>query len=306
MRNHLKLCIVLFISFNAIANTIHAEGTPVTLAKDKKSSWQITTVSDKKEVQFAAQELQKYLAKISDANLPLGAKAKSSYNIIIGLKQNIPAAYKKLLPVTAKGFNGYSIAVSQKPAVVVIAGDDIPGVIYGTYALLEKLGCRWYYPQQDVNDPEVIPHLNTVSLNTGAWSVASPTQYRIYNGDGWFFKMDFELAKIQLDWAMKNRYNMVGWQALASNSNISLEDQYADFKKNGVEAELMKRGMYIHGPAHSFDQLLNSGVYFKDHPEWFGMRDGKRVPQTYVGAQFCWSNADARKELIKNAEAFIV
>jgi hypothetical protein len=51
--------------------------------------------------------------------------------------------------------------------------------------------------------------------------------------------------------------------------------------------------------------LLNTEDYFKDHPGWFGLRDGKRVPQSYIGAQFCWSNAEARRAFVKNAVAFI-
>jgi hypothetical protein len=40
------------------------------------------------------------------------------------------------------------------------------------------------------------------------------------------------------------------------------------------------------------------------HPEWFGMRDGKRAPQNFLGAQFCWSNAEARRQFIDNVEKF--
>ena len=35
------------------------------------------------------------------------------------------------------------------------------------------------------------------------------------------------------------------------------------------------------------------------------MRNGKRVPQAALGAQFCWSNPQARAQFIANAEAFI-
>jgi hypothetical protein len=41
-----------------------------------------------------------------------------------------------------------------------------------------------------------------------------------------------------------------------------------------------------------------------NHPEWFGLRNGKRVPQTFAGAQFCWSNPEARKQFTDNVEAF--
>ena len=64
--------------------------------------------------------------------------------------------------------------------------------------------------------------------------------------------------------------------------------------------------MFLHGPAHSFDLLpAGSDQYMADHPEWFGMRDGKRVPQNFIGAQFCWSNAEARRQFIDNVETFV-
>jgi hypothetical protein len=109
----------------------------------------------------------------------------------------------------------------------------------------------------------------------------------------------------QLDWAMKNRYNMMGWQGETSMSKKSLQWQYQKLRDIGVLEELEKRGMTMHGPAHSFDQFLLSTNYFAAHPEWFGLRDGKRVPQTAGGAQICWSNPVARKTYIDNAEAFI-
>ncbi|MEO6149386.1 MAG: alpha-glucuronidase family glycosyl hydrolase, partial [Mucilaginibacter sp.] len=245
MKNCLKLYAMLVLGFSILLSQSIAADVPVTLIKANKSRWQITTASTTKEAKFAAGELQKYLAKIGGATIPVALKAKTGYNIILGLRSDIPAVYKKLLPAAAKGYNAYAVSISAKPATIVIAGEDGQGLIYGAYDLLEKLGCRWFYPRQDANDPEVVPQLSTVTTNTSAWTVASPTKYRIYNGDGWFFKMDYDLAKEQLDWAMKNRYNAVGWQALASNAKISLLDQYNNFKKYGVESELDKRGMFI-------------------------------------------------------------
>jgi hypothetical protein len=135
--------------------------------------------------------------------------------------------------------------------------------------------------------------------------VASPITTRACNGDAWFFKIDPEAAKRQVDWAMKNRYNVIGWQCMPSNQEKSPREQYDDLRNAGVLAELEKRGMTLHGPAHSFDHFLSSKAYFKIHPEWFGIRGGKRVPQAALGAQFCWSNADARREFVKNATEFI-
>lgn len=280
-----------------------AASVPVTLVKDHKSNWNIVQLSDKIQVRFAAQELQKYLARIGDVKIPVIDKSKSDHNIIIGLRADMPAQYRQLLPTAKKGYDGYSVAIT--PKTIVIAGDNVQGVIYGVYDVLEKMGCRWFYPTQDTNDPEVIPHKADLDINASKWGMASPIQYRIANGDAWFFKMNADTAIKQVDWAMKNRYNAMGWQAQASNSKISLADQYKELTSSGVNAEVQKRGMFIHGPAHAFDQLLNSDTYFKKHPEWFGLRNGKRVPQAFVGAQFCWSNAEARKQFVTNAEALI-
>ena len=63
-------------------------------------------------------------------------------------------------------------------------------MIYGVYELLERLGCRWFYPTQDVRDPEVIPHEPSLAIAAGRWAVASPMKHRIYNGDAWFFDID--------------------------------------------------------------------------------------------------------------------
>ena len=92
-------------------------------------------------------------------------------------------------------------------------GDNGRGVIYGVYDLLERLGCRWFYPTEDAADPEVVPQQDTLSLPAGSWAVASPMKYRICNGSEWFFEMQAAPALKQLEWAMKARYNAMGWQA---------------------------------------------------------------------------------------------
>ena len=251
---------------------------------------------------FAASELQRYLKQMSGCTLPATQRRRGDA-IVIALTNDLSAKERKLLPAPREGYDGYRIAV--EPGRIVIAGDNPRGTVYGVYDLLEHLGCRWFYPAQNTNDPEVIPKQKTLSLQTNSWAVSSRFQYRICNASGWFYDVQAPAGLLEVDWAMKNRFNMMGWQADSSLSKKSLESQYQKLGEVGALAELEKRGMTIHGPAHSFDQLLLSEAYFKQHPEWFGMRDGKRVPQAFAGAQFCWSNPYARKQFIDNAEAFI-
>jgi hypothetical protein len=250
-------------------------------------------------------ELRGYLARIAGAELPLANDDGVKPQIVVALRSELSSADQSLLPAKKDGADGYAIAVVESPPRIIIAGDNPRGALYGVYDLLERFGCRWYYPQQDRKDTEVVPRLAKVELPAGNWAVASPIATRVCNGDAWFFKIDPDAAKAQIDWAMKNRYNVIGWQCKPSNQPQSPLEQYNELRDAGVLAELEKRGMTLHGPAHSFDHFLNSKTYFKTHPEWFGIRGGKRVPQAALGAQFCWSNADARQEFVKNATDFI-
>lgn len=286
----------------------HAED--VSLVKNGRTSWVVSVASTNSPgTKWAAAELQRYVKQISGDAPAFSQKSGGSPAIVIGLRKDLSETDRALLPPAAKGSDGYAIAIraeaGKSPARIIIAGDNGPGVIYGAYDFLERLGCRWFYPTEDSNDPEVVPKQKNLTLSAASWAVASPMKYRICNGSGWFFEMEAKEAVAQLDWAMKNRYNLMGWQAEASPSKHSLAWQYQRLRDIGVLAELEKRELAIHGPAHCFDQLLLSEDYFDKHPEWFGFRQGKRLKQAAFGSQFCWSNRDARKQFIANAEAFI-
>ncbi|MGZ4961013.1 MAG: DUF4838 domain-containing protein [Limisphaerales bacterium] len=298
----LRAAVSLLILGSALASENRASAE-VVLAQAKHSAWVIEPISTNVAgITFAAEELQKYLRQMGGAKLPIVSKAGQRKAIVIGLRTDL-VTKEHVLPPRKAGYDGYAISIRDDS--IVIAGDNGPGCIYGVYNLLEHLGCRWFYPTIDLKDPEVVPKLSTISLKTNAWAIASPIRYRICNGDAWFFEMDYSAALKEMDWAMKNRYNAMGWQAAVNTSKRSLLQQYDDLRHAGITSGIEKRGMFIHGPAHSFDHFLKSDIYFAKHPEWFGMRNGKRVPQAALGAQFCWSNPEARAQFTANAEAFV-
>ena len=284
-------------------------GTPpneAELVSAGKTDWRIASPSIKSPgVEWAAHELQIYLHQMTGCELPIARRPGSRPAIVLGLRDHLSRADRALLPPSAPGYDGYAIAIrpaaGKTPARVVIAGDNGRGVIYGAYELLERLGCRWFYPTEDAADPEIVPQQATLALPAGSWAVASPMQYRICNGSEWFFEMQAAPALKQLDWAMKNRYNTMGWQA---DTHTPLELQYQKLADTGLLGELRKRDMMLHGPAHCFNLLLRAEDHMTNHPDWFGLRNGKRLPQTFAGAQFCWSNPDARKQFTDNVEAF--
>lgn len=273
----------------------------VTIAENGFTTWRIISQSDYHKVcRFAVDELRRYLKQINGCQFPPGYVGESPYAIVVGLRSDLPTDEATMLPASVEGYDGYSLLISENR--VIIGGDNERGVLYGVYDLLERLGCRWFYPQQDSEDTEVVPRLDLLDLKCASMSVASPIEYRICNASAFFFDIHPDQMKAQLDNAMKARYNGMGWQC---DHRTFVGDQYKQMVDLGVIEEMKKRGMLLHGPAHSFQHFLRNDDYFESHPEWFGMRDGKRLKQEFGGAQFCWSNIGARKQFVDNVEKFV-
>lgn len=286
-------------------STARSQDTPavVQVVENHQTSWRIVSPSrDDAGVTFAIEELQKYVERISGANLPVDDRPQGGPRIVVGRRGELAEADRTALPPPAQGYDGYAISVcgGAQPTILV-AGDNARGTIYGVYDLLERWGCRWFYPVQDPADPEVVPRAASLRLPVAAWAVASPLKYRIYNGDAWYFDIQPDTAIKQVDHAAKIRCNMIGWQCAHDKP---LAQQYDALRQHGVLEEIEKRALTLHGPAHSFNLFLPNEL-FAEHPEWFGMRDGRRVTQDFFGAQFCWSNAEARKAFSDNVASFV-
>jgi len=271
--------------------------TTAKLASAGKTDWHIQLSPHAGPVeQFAAEELCRYFHKITGAELSMTQGGKKI--ILLGLRKDLPA---EALPTPKKGADGYTLSVS--PDKIIIAGDNPRGVLYGVYDLLERMGCRWYVPKLDPKDPEVVPNSPNLSVPVGNWSEASPFEDRIYWLSGLAFEVRQKQALAQIDWAAKNRFNILSWQCVPEK----IDSDLAEMQSKGIFAAMEKRGLVLHGPGHSFPYFLSTEKYFKDHPEWFGMRDGKRQPHggVWPATNFCMSNQAAVDQFMANVEEFV-
>jgi len=298
-------------------------GEPVALVADGATPWRVANVSPGvRPAAFAARELARYVERMSGATLALDGPADSEHAsnpggdaprgpvIVLGLRKDLARADAAVLPQPAHGHDGYAIRVS--PASddgktlprIVVAGESPRGVVYAVYDLLERLGCRFFHPALDADDPEVVPRARTLALAPGAWAVASPMKYRTLAWFHWRNEQDPadvavtpEQLRAEIDWAMKARYSAL--ESLAAE----LPPDTALYRALDAAKE---RGLMVQAPGHNFGLfLVNDPHLFEKHPEWFGMRGGRRSRHAPLGAQFCWSNADARKHFVDNVEAFV-
>jgi len=301
-------CCVLFAGAARAADLpAHTAAPSVALVTEGATPFRIVVRSAKTPaVAFAAGELAKYVAEISGATLSTDSAARPGPRIVIGLRKDLSAADRALLPKPAKGADGYAVAIVAKTGGfprIVLGGDNPRGVVYGVYDLLERLGCRFVHPALDPNDPEIVPRTRDLTLAAGKWSVASPFKYRALAWFEWRSVPPAELATTpeqltaQIDWAMKSRYNVF------ESAAIELSPQHPLARALRVAKQ---RGMLLQAPGHNFDRFLpNDPKTLAEHPDWFGLRKGKRVGHALYGAQFCWTNQQAQKQFTDAVVAFV-
>ena len=158
MRSLLLLLPVIFVLTAASAITLVDRGHP-------KATIVVATQTDPK-VKTAAEELQRYLEKISgakppimtDADYPDGALVlvgRSTLTDAMGVK--IPAG------VTADRLEEGFVIVCRGDRLVLAGNDEAQyhGTEYAVYDFLERLGVRWYMP---TDFGEIVPKLQTITF----------------------------------------------------------------------------------------------------------------------------------------------
>jgi hypothetical protein len=239
----------------------------VVLAKDGKSLYRI--VVPQKAIpseRYAAEELQRYLERISGAKLPIvtDSEPMGSHEILLGdnahlRKLGIQVDFAKL------GTDGFVLRTFQNH--LIIAGGRPRGTLYGVYALLEeKLGVRWFTPEV-----EFVPKMERVEL-----PVLNETQVPALE------------------------YREVFWTEMMRDPDFA-----ARHRLNGHHYRLTEkhggRAVVFYPFVHSFDLLIPREIC-EQRPEFWPMIGGKRV-SGYV--QRCLSNPDLVKLAIERVKQWI-
>jgi hypothetical protein len=196
--------------------------------------------------------------------------------------------------------------------VTLVAGGSRVGTLYGVYDLLHRMGCRWFGPEsfhEEIPRAEWRPAFDV--SQKPAFAIRGFHVYQNRGGpDIWL-------------WMARNRLN---YWCIESDDVPLLQKLGMRLACGGHTAEPRFLGPelpypYRHSkfPGHGVlpaDPYPVSGQYqgdvnrdgklsyFEAHSEWFGMKDGRRVPDIprdgSGGVNFCTSNADAVEEFSKN------
>jgi hypothetical protein len=215
-------------------------------------------------VTFAASELGSYLQKMSGEKIPKTTE-RATHRIYLGhVPTGLPAGARAQLQNALDCLQADGFIVRSVGRDIVIVGKGSRGTLYGSYAYLEHLGARWYFPGQDY---EVIPRAR-VDWGKSVDISESPTfPKRIL----FYWPHHYTRIEDWIDFSAKTRLNRI-----AFHYTWPARDWYIGLRPR-ILPELKKRGLEIEVAGHFLSSFLPRTL-FKDHPEWFRLnQNGQRT-----------------------------
>ena len=232
-------------------------------------------------IAFAARELQRYVKEMSGAELPI-VNAPSRKSAILLVSR--PLERDKQVLDDPREVDHYRLDIDARN--LRIDGASPRAVLFGAYDILERLGCGWCVPGDDV-----VPKRDTLRLAPLRMDTRPAFQYRMM--------LDFPMLSVAQtiaisDWLAKNRMN---WVRECPNAHGEPTAWYE--RRERVVPELKQRGLRLIVGGHTMHTWLPE-THFASHPEWFAHDSGVRKPPT-----LCVSNPEMTTELIQNMQRFL-
>ncbi len=238
----------------------------VELARDGQPTASIVLPADATAtVRLAAEELARYLERVSGARLPVVDEAAQPAGPVVhvGPTDAARAAFPELDHAERD-----TIALLADGRRLVVAGRGDFATLHAVYRLLEHLGCRFLAPDQ-----EYLPSLKTVAVE-GLDLVSTPAfELRTFVGR----------QAARAAWGVK----------LGLNGFYSAEDA-ARYDAHQLLPE-----------THTYHRFIAPSRYFADHQEWFPVLSGERRPGGVHEGQLCVTAAGLADEFAKNVSALI-
>ena len=280
--------LLLSLSACSSTNTINAQTEELSIVIKP-----VAAVSER----FAAEELQRYLKKVTGQKVPICAQAsEGTAALFIGDCGSIAGFEKPTL-----GEEDYCL--QSVSGGLVLAGGGPRGTLYAVYDFLERLGCRWYFIDPE---DEIVPQLSSTGVASIIRSGLRVTErpdfsvrmYRFLTYDLGPEGTALSAAIMKsmpdtIDWLAKNRINIFQF-ALDHNWN-----PYAHWQHyRDTFPEMRKRSLTIGAGGHC---MFMPDDKFKEHPDWFPMINGKRQAK----GQFCTRNEEAVRFYADNLIRFL-
>jgi hypothetical protein len=242
---------------------------PAVLVKEGQAQGRIVLGDHATEPEkLAAKELQSTVREISTATLPIENKlSDSGINLVLGTPRTNALVRARQQAFQAdldflKGSDGF--ALRQDGNNIYIFSGQGKGVLNGTYAFLEQnTGILWFRAGQK---GAAYQPSKTITITH-----ANGRQRPAFDLRGW---------------------HMVSiWKHVHQPTELWMARNRCNFKPT-LDPYLSELGMRTVEPSnHNLGRFLPNDKYFKAHPEYYAMIDGKRRPID-MKTQICFSNRE--------------
>lgn len=279
----------LCVALAALVSRTAAEDAGATLAVDGKPLLPIVVGDDATEAELTAvSELASHLARIVGAEFPVVAHE---------------ALHPKTEPAIYLGHTDFALANGCGPSglgdeeslirtaagSLILTGGRPRGTLYAVYRFLEDdLGCRWYTPWADriperrtLSVPALDRRVRPAFVMRDTYTQLPNRKWSETEKEAWFA------------YCARNRLNGPSIWVYSNAVERKASYIYApgpDWGKYGGA-----EGLKIGGP-HTFRWHFPPEEYFAEHPDWYSMRKGQRVPSSGVdGNHLCITNPGLRR-----------
>jgi hypothetical protein len=289
---------------------------------ESDESLTIYRVGQEEPLQFASNELKRYLIRLTGKTVRI--RAASMYRadakgVWVGTAATLGAVAVAGMGAPQHPFDD-SIFVSARARHVVIAGVNPRSVVFAAYRYLEELGCRWLRPGRQ---GERLPRRPKAVARRVYLRESPSNRHRCICIEG---SCSAQHVRDMIDWAAKRGFNSYFLQF--RNSYEFFKRWYCDEEGKGKEKvafsqrdafdlcesiilQLRKRGMIVHRVGHGwtcdpFGVAGNEWTRFEGRPpnsikRFLALRDGTRVffNGVPIDSQLCFSNPAVRTTMAR-------
>lgn len=240
-----------------------------------------------KSTVLAADELKAYIKKVSGITLT-NDTGKAENFICIGLASDfkeIPASLKKKLAGT-NAEDSYILYIKGNKAF--FAGKSKTGELFAVYQFLEnELGIRFFKPANKMDPGEYVPSKKSSRITIKEQGFVKEPAFRrrllVLSGWNW---IDQPVNGVK--WSVKGGFQMRA--AYFHPGRIK--------RKNAEQTALYEprtQDVWEENDHSFFQRAIPAKKYFKLHPEYFALVNGKRPEADISCTAYCMSNPNVRR-----------
>ena len=270
---------LLFLMGTLASASVYAD---VLIAENSQAKMQIVLSDNPTLVEkTSASELKEHLDSICGADFKITSQSKmdsSKRSIFVGDFSKT----KEILncPDFSKlGYDSIKIKTTQQ-GDIALCGHPKRGTLYAVYTLLEDyIGVRWW-------------------SQTERYLPNKPTLYVAEVDTTYTPKLMLReaLYRIAFDGIFASKMKQNG----ATLTKMNFDRPVIPVEYGGCDTLVLFKGRGSSFHAHY--EIIPPAKYFKDHPEWFSLFNGKR---TCDHAQLCLTNEEMTQEYIKNIKQLL-